>query len=142
MENTYLLLDIVHNSIIEENKINILKNLTINNKNLIMRLINYNYNYFEHFSDEIKDNTEIVIEALALKHYVLKYISDRLKDEEEIVIIPIIYDPYLVRFISYRLRNNEHFYLKLIDKTNIELSIEYAGENIKNNNPSKNQSGD
>ena len=58
----------------------------------------------EYASDRLKNNKEIVLEAVKQNGLALEYASDRLKNNEEIVVTAIKQYESALQFASYRLR--------------------------------------
>jgi hypothetical protein len=86
----------------------------------------YCYGYqplpFQFASYNIRNNKNIVIKLLKENGLVLEWVSDRLKDDEEVVLEAIKQNCLAIKFASYSVRNNKKIAMIAIKKNGINLS--------------------
>lgn len=85
----------------------------------------------EETHPNIKNNKDIILQILKLKHVNFNYISEELKDDKDIALHAILKEPSQYLYISDRLKNDEEL-LKIALQRNGGI-LEYAPENFKNN---------
>ena len=104
-----------------ENIKNIPENL-YNNKDYICSLLE-NVNCFEYLSDEFRNDKEIFIKALKeSKDSILKFASEQLKDDVEVVLNAIIKNSRNFKYASERLKNNDYFIAELVKYEYLKFS--------------------
>lgn len=80
--------------------------------------------------DKIRDNREIMLEAIKRAGSNIKYASKRLKNDKEIAIIAVRQDQYNFDYISNDLKNDKDVVIELL-KVGDKYCFDWAGDKIK-----------
>ena len=90
------------------------------------------YSALKYASMEVKDNVQIVKEAVKDDAFFLEFASDRLRDDEDVALLAIDSDANCteaMQFVSDRLKNNREFVLKVVSMIGF---VEYVPEEYRN----------
>ena len=85
----------------------------------------------QYASDRLRDNKEIILEAVKINGWALKYASPRLKDNKEVVMEAIKNDEFAVMFASDRLKNDRDIANECLSRDGMTYS--YLGNEITGN---------
>ncbi|MBS9775890.1 MAG: DUF4116 domain-containing protein [Fusobacterium sp.] len=113
------------------------KNPIINNKEIaLVRIredgLNNNYtSILEYVSKKLREDKEIIMEAVNLKGKALKYASDRLKDDKEVVLAAVKQNGSSLEYASERLKDDREIVNLAVKESGFALN--YASQRIKDN---------
>ena len=82
-----------------------------------------------YFTDELKDDKEVMLIAVENNGFMLKYASDKLKDDKDIVLKAVNQNGLALIYASDRLKNDKEVVLKAIESNT--YAIEYASDELK-----------
>lgn len=82
-------------------------------------------------SERLRDDEDIVFEAIKQDGYAIQYASERLKNDRETVLKVIKKDGYLLRYASTELRNNKGIVLEAVK--NNTITLQFASDELQNN---------
>ena len=97
------------------------KNLK-NNKEFILKAIEFNGDAFKNASKQLKDDKEFVLIIADYGVNIFKHVSKRLKNDKEVVLEALKYDANLLEYASKRLKDNKEVILK---------ALKYSGHILK-----------
>jgi len=100
-----------------------------NDKDIVLEAIKNNGYSLEYASDRLKNDREIVLEAIKTDFWALKYASDTLKNDKEIV-LEAIKNGNSLQYASNTLKNDKEIVLEAIK--NNGYFLEYASDTLKN----------
>lgn len=86
--------------------------------------------YIEFASPELRDDKELILEAVKNDGINLCWASDRLKNDKEIVLTAVEYDGKSLEFASDELKDDKEFMMKAC-KIN-GYALEFASDRLKN----------
>lgn len=97
-----------------------------NDKEIVLEAVKANGYALQFASDELKSDKEIVLKAVKESGYALKYASDELKNDIEIVLEAVKENGYALKYASDELKANIPFLLDLVARNSI-----YPGQYIE-----------
>ena len=98
-------------------------------KDLLLKLIDKNCNWFRFAGDELKDDKEVVLKAIERRGIFICYASDRFKNDREIVLKAVENDGISILHINDRLKDDREIVLKAVG--NQGYSIEHVSDKFK-----------
>ena len=84
----------------------------------------------QHASNQLKNDKEVVLEAVKQDNSVLKYVSERLKNEKEVVLEAVKQDGCVLQYLSERLKNDKEVVLEAVKQQG--YALKYTSERLKN----------
>ena len=116
---------------VEDSIIKYASNRLKNDKDIVTNAIKINPDALQFASKKLQDDKEIVKKAVFNYNTVaLKFASDRLKNDKEIVEIAITMNPEILKFASDELKNNKEVILKAIKADG--MALEFVSDRLKN----------
>lgn len=108
----------------------------LNDKSFVLKAIDLIYEInISPISSELKDDEEIILEAVEQNEYNLNFASDRIKDNKEVILKVVGLDGDLLEFASDRLKNDKEVVIQAILSdvdSQYPKGLEFASDKIKN----------
>lgn len=98
---------------------------------VIMEAMKISPYYFRHASERLRDDKTFVMKAMdTVKWFSLESVSERLRDDKEVVMVAVRKDINL-QYVSERLRNDREVVMEAV-VTQGHFELEYASDELKN----------
>jgi len=101
-----------------------------NNSDVMMKLTKIHYSYLKYASNYLKNNREIILEAVKQNGHALAYSSEDVKNDKKIVLEAVKQNGHALAYSSNYLKNNREIVLEAVKQNG--CSLNYVSENLKN----------
>ena len=102
-----------------------------NDSEVIIKLVRINPSYLKYASEDLRNNKEIVLESVKENGNSLQYVYENFKKDREIVLAAVQQNSNALVYASEDLKNNKE--IVLVAVKNYGWSLIYASEGLKNN---------
>jgi hypothetical protein len=100
-----------------------------NNKEVVLEAVKQNGGALEYASMELRNDKEIVLEVVKQNGYTLRYASEELRGDKEVILEAVKQNGNTLQFASEELRNDKEVVLEAIREN--KYMIKYANDSLK-----------
>ena len=100
------------------------------NKKFMMMLVKLDYNGLQFASEKLRNDKEVVREAIKQNGYTIRYASEELKNDKEVVLEAVKQNGKALLYASKELRNDKEVVLEAVRQDGEALN--YASKELKN----------